>query len=95
MNGITSIMSATIPFEETLNSLISVLSNIYYAGQEDTKRLGETFRVADATFTDSVMAAMVTEPELIPYECCRSSGILSFWDDPEEDIYTLEDGQPV
>ncbi|MFQ6114641.1 MAG: hypothetical protein ACE5NG_11265 [bacterium] len=95
MNGITSIMIATIPFEETVNSLISVLSNIYYAGQDDTKRLGDTFRVADATVTESVQAAMATEPELIPYECTRSSGVLSFWDDPREDIYTLEDGQQV
>lgn len=92
MNGITSIMSATIPFEETLNSLISVMSNIYYAGQNDTKRLGETFRLEDATVTQSVLAAMVTEPELIPYECTRSSGVLNFWDDESEDIYTFEDG---
>jgi len=95
MNRITSIMSATIPFEETLSSLISVMSNIYYAGQNDTKRLGETFRLEDATVTQSVLAAMVTEPALIPYECTRSSGVLNFWDDEGEDIYTFEDGQPV
>jgi len=37
----------------------------------------------------------VGEPDLIPYECSRSSGSLSFWDDPQEDIYTFEDGQPL
>lgn len=95
MNGTNSIRSATIPFEETLKSLISVMSNIYYAGQNDTKRLGETFRLEDATLTQSVLAAMATEPELIPYECTRSSGVLDFWDDPSEDIYSFEDGQPV
>jgi len=93
MNGIISITSATIPLEETVNSLISVLSNVYYAGQEDIKRLGETFRVADATVTESVQASMATEPELIPYECCRSSGALSFWDDESEDIYSFEKGK--
>lgn len=35
------------------------------------------------------------EPELVPYECTRSSGVLDFWDDDSEDIYTFEDGQPV
>lgn len=23
----------------------------------------------------------------VAYEACRSSGVLSFWDDPEEDMY--------
>lgn len=35
------------------------------------------------------------EPELVPYECTRSSGVLDFWDDESEDIYTFEDGQPL
>lgn len=36
-----------------------------------------------------------SEPELVPYECTRSSGVLDFWDDESEDIYTFEDGQPL
>jgi hypothetical protein len=86
MNSVNSLMSTT---------LISVVSDIYCAGKDDIKHLGETFRVIDATDTESVIAAMATEPDLIPYECCRSSGILSFWDEPDEDLYTFEDGQPL
>ena len=29
------------------------------------------------------------------YEWSRNSGALAFWDDPDEDIYTLEDGRPL
>ena len=29
------------------------------------------------------------------YELCKESGTLDFWDDPNEDIYTFEDGEPV
>jgi len=36
-----------------------------------------------------------SEQELVPYECTRSSGVLNFWDDENEDIYSFEDGQPV
>jgi hypothetical protein len=43
----------------------------------------------------SISNRVADEDELSPYECARSSGTLNFWDDPEEDIYTLEDGQPL
>jgi len=36
-----------------------------------------------------------SEADLIPYECVRSSGVLDFWDEEGEDIYTFKDGQPV
>jgi hypothetical protein len=32
---------------------------------------------------------------LMAYRLCRSSGTLDFWDDPAEDIYTFEDGEPI
>lgn len=48
-----------------------------------------------STFTESVRAFKPSESELVPYQACRSSGVLSFWDDPREDIYSFEDGQPV
>lgn len=95
MNGVASTMSETIAFEETVNALISVLSNVYCGGQEDIKRVGDTFRVGDATVTESVLAAMVMEPDLIPDEYCRSSEVLSFRDYPSEDMYNLNDAQPV
>jgi hypothetical protein len=47
-----------------------------------------------AAETSSVQFFEVPEPELIPSECCRLSGILNFWNDPSEDIYTSEDGEP-
>ncbi|MBN2210909.1 MAG: hypothetical protein JW709_05885 [Sedimentisphaerales bacterium] len=46
-------------------------------------------------FTESVSVSSRNEFELSPYCCCRDSGTLDFWDEPEEDIYTLEDGQPI
>jgi len=47
------------------------------------------------TATDSVEAFEVREPELVPYNCTRCSGVLDFWDDEAEDIYTSEDGEPL
>ena len=29
------------------------------------------------------------------YRLCRDSGTLDFWDDPAEDIYTFDDGEPI
>lgn len=47
------------------------------------------------TDTECVRAFEPPEPELVPYECSRNSGVLSFWDDKGEDIYSFEDGKPV
>jgi len=44
---------------------------------------------------DATLGSSESEPELTPYECARSSGVLNFWDDEAEDIYTFEDGQPL
>jgi hypothetical protein len=45
--------------------------------------------------TQSISTFKLSEPDINPYDCCRSSGVLSFWDDPQEDIYSFDDGQPV
>jgi hypothetical protein len=45
--------------------------------------------------TSSIRDHVANEDEFSSYECSRFSGSLSFWDNPEEDIYTLEDGQPL
>lgn len=95
MNIFAPNINTISPGEDVMSSLISVLSDIYCAGQDATKRIGVMFRLADGTDTESVMAAIAGEPDLIPYECCRASGVLSFWDNPEEDPYTFEDGQPI
>ncbi len=45
--------------------------------------------------TESVQAFEESEPEIIPFDLTRLSGSLDFWNNPEEDIYNLEDGQPI
>lgn len=54
--------------------------------------IGEFFTKASQTDTECIRALEYLEPELIPYECTRSSGVLNFWDDESEDIYSFEDG---
>jgi hypothetical protein len=56
---------------------------------------GTVFMNLSQTTTESVRALLSSEPELVPYECCRQSGVLSFWDHESEDLYTFEDGHPV
>ena len=46
-----------------------------------------------ATFAATNISLPAIEPT--PFDYCRSSGVLSFWDDPEEDIYDFQDGEPV
>ena len=57
--------------------------------------VGEFFTRSSQTDTECIRALQYPERGLVPYECSRASGVLSFWDDPEEDIYTFEDGQAV
>ena len=66
-----------------------------YLARSDIRSAGNVYVPDSRASTESVLAFKPSEPNLIPYECCRSSGVLSFWDEPEEDIYTFEDGQPV
>jgi hypothetical protein len=42
-----------------------------------------------------VLAARKAEPPIRCYEAARDSGALKFWDNPEEDIYTMESGKPI
>jgi hypothetical protein len=49
----------------------------------------------DDSSTRSVKAIEMQQPELNPFECSRESGVLDFWADPSEDVYTSEDGQPL
>jgi hypothetical protein len=44
---------------------------------------------------EAVLAAQKAKPAIRCYEVARDSGALKFWDDPEEDIYTMESGKPV
>lgn len=51
--------------------------------------------VQESSRCQAVIAAQQAEPALRCYEAARDSGALSFWDDTEEDLYTMEDGEPV
>ena len=42
--------------------------------------------------TNSVQSLEIPQRELDPFVCCRDSGVLDFWNDPNEDIYNSEDG---
>jgi len=61
----------------------------------DVPLIYKTVKYTVSTVTESVRAFSPSESELVPYQACRSSGVLSFWDDPSEDIYSFEDGQPL
>ena len=50
---------------------------------------------AQATSCQAVVAAEAIEPRFPCYELSRQSGVLAFWDEPGEDIYSFEDGEEV
>ncbi|MCK4816417.1 hypothetical protein KA005_11675 [bacterium] len=88
-------ISSTIVPSEIFKSLLLLSSNNYYSEISDVKHIGEAFRMIETTATESAQVATKIEFDLVPYEFCRFSGVLSFWDNPEEDIYSFEDGQPI
>lgn len=47
------------------------------------------------TSTISVRSIREIEAELVPYQCSVSSGVLDFWREESEDVYTSEDGEPL
>jgi len=61
--------------------------------------ISEYLDISVRLFTPSVTSSVhyyeTIEPELTPYECSLSSGVLNFWGDKSEDIYTSEDGLPL
>jgi hypothetical protein len=88
-----------IPTKSWLQPSISACSNIHVEGQSFYAKeivLNEPYVLLCSDYSvdeDTILNS--SEPELIPYECTRSSGVLSFWDDEGEDVYSFEDGQPV
>jgi len=66
-----------------------------YNAPSDVICVGELYIKLNTTYTECIHELQSSEPDVVPYECCRASGVLSFWDDPKEDIYTFEDGQPI
>jgi hypothetical protein len=52
--------------------------------------------VADvSTRCGSVEAAAQIDIPFPTYEMTRNSGCLRFWDEPEEDLYTFDDGEGI
>jgi len=66
----------------------------YYVASEGHIRLGSV-QTGSTSDTASALVAVALESDLSPYECIRSSRLLAFWDNPAEDIYSFDDGEPV
>jgi len=55
--------------------------------------VGGTTGLVEATSDcASVREALSLEPQTHAYEAARDAGALDFWNAPEEDIYTFDDG---
>lgn len=87
--------SFTCTLDVSGNSAHLLCTEPFYTIPRGIIRMGEFFANVTNTDTECIRAFEPPEPDVVPYECCRASGVLSFWDDPEEDIYTFEDGQAV
>ena len=90
-------MADTFPTSSHMQKSNAMFSPVVAYGNTAHPRhvTGSAFVNISSTATESVLAFEMPEPELIPYNACRSSGALSFWDDPSEDIYSFDDGNPV
>jgi hypothetical protein len=55
----------------------------------------EDYERADSTATASISFMDEPEKEINPYELMCSNGAFAFWDDPEEDIYSFDDGEAL
>jgi len=82
-------------YTETIDSQITSSWASGYRRLGDPVRLGGICQAENISETKSVSAVVPPEGDLNPYECLRSSRGLAFWDRPEEDVYSFEDGQPA
>jgi hypothetical protein len=87
--------NGTFELVELLSALLLTCSNNCYKNPKDPASVGDVSIAVNSAATQSVLAFKPPESDLVPYECCRSSGVLSFWDNPTEDIYSFQDGQPT
>lgn len=88
-------VSQTSTLLEQSAPLALVAPDVCYLAPNEIGYAGHVYVPVSTAATESVLAFKPSEPDLVPYECARYSGVLSFWDNPAEDIYTFEDGQPV
>ncbi|MBU1260222.1 MAG: hypothetical protein KJ757_08260 [Planctomycetes bacterium] len=84
MTGSTELINCNLESCPTVDYVLSGRINI-----------GSMFVLMSNSATESAKVIVPEESELTPYECCRLSGALSFWDNPKEDIYSFDDGQPL
>ena len=64
-----------------------------YVAMNDIKVYG----YENKTYNDtaSALSSTILEEEFNSYELIAGSGGLAFWDEPEEDIYSFEDGEEL
>ena len=79
----------------TVDSQITSSWDSGYSTPGGPIHLGSICPAENISETKSVSGLMPPERELSPYECLRLSGGLAFWDRGEEDIYSLDDGEPA
>lgn len=92
-NKMNDIPTSTLEISDNISDLLP--EKPFYNIPNEIVIIGNFFVKANHTDTECIRALKLPEPELVPYECSRDSGVLSFWDDEGEDIYSFEDGQPV
>ena len=76
------------------NPRISV-PNMNYNTSSGFIYAGNVYVLPNNSITCSAIDCSLPAIEPTPFDYCRSSGVLSFWDDPKEDIYDFQDGESV
>ena len=71
------------------------LPNVNYNTSSGIIHVGNVYALPNNSDTCSALGFSLPAIDPTPFDYCRSSGVLSFWDDPKEDIYDFQDGEPV
>ena len=61
--------------------------------EEVGTKVGDSYFTISAQFVCAIPLIEATDEELM--YLVEKSGAFSFWESPEEDVYTLEDGSPL
>ena len=87
------VLSSTMSSWNTINT--ATWSALDLFSETILEYLDISLQVLTPSVTGSAHCYEIVEPELIPYDCSVSSGVLNFWGEESEDIYTSEDGLPL
>ena len=87
------VLSSTMSSWNTINT--ATLSALDLFSETILEYLDISLQVLTPSVTGSANCYETVEPELTPYDCSVSSGVLNFWGEESEDIYTSEDGLPL